>query len=217
MKKTKKGKGKLPNPPARRIETQAAHQSATFQSSGRAHVAKWVKTILLVITALASSLIAYIEYKRYLREIDEAKMVVAVYRVEGGSEVYYASGRVALKLEESERNSGVVDYELPLKLINEGKKDADGITVWVKAENAELLYAESDKNGKEGWRSEQYAGETWGIIDIDKQSPNSGIKLHGVRLRVREDMDEVKLLWRVHPFNIEPTKDTITICLKCQD
>jgi hypothetical protein len=190
---------------------QRSSSSPSQLNAKESHFGKVFKAGLLAITAFATLAGAYVAYKNYTRDVDEPRIVIAVYRIEGDEEVYYSSGNIFLNLREVNRSAGFVDYDLPLKVINEGDKDADGITIWIRAENGDLIYPGLNLEGKDGWHGERYADKDWGIIDIDKHSPHSAIKLHGVRLHVKEGTNEVNLLWRVHSFHAQPSRNSIMI------
>ena len=170
--------------------------------TGQRRFVKSFKNILLLITAVATSIAAYVAYKSY---IEQPRLVVSVFKVTGDEEVYYSSGEVELRLRQLNRTAEAIEYELPLKVVNEGEKDADGITIWMRVEGGEMIPAEM--------YSERYADKDWKIWNIEKQSPKSGIKIYGVGVRVHEGTKEVRLLWKVHSYHAQPCSGSVLIRL----
>src|SRR5215208_2938572 len=91
------------------------------------------KNVLLLISALATATATYIAYLAYS---ERPYTVVAIYQTKNNEETSLSSGEVTIQPKNIRRDNGFIEFDLPLKIANQGDKDSEGIVAWVRTNGA---------------------------------------------------------------------------------
>lgn len=190
----------IPNPSAPLTHN---HQFLTAKATQNKHV-NWT-LIITLIGSMAAIISGAIAYQSYKQANQQPELSLQVYKTTSGTEYYYDNLAIDLTLIKEE--NGIIEFNVPLKIINDSQKDAENITLWLASEtdDVQLLCPPTS------WTIEKYADKNWNVINANPMSPNTGAKFYGVRLQAKKGIHGANLSWKIFAARTSPKQGIITL------
>jgi len=160
-----------------------------------------LKLFLLFITAIATCIVAYATYRTYLDQIEEPQLTLEAYKI-NGSEESSVSDSSSLTLKKVNSQNGFDDYELPVKVSNDGNKDVEGVLLHIDVDNGELLVPQN-------WVTGTYADNPRYFYSINSLRPHSSHRLSELKIRIKRTTHEAKLKWAILAKHTYPPDGTL--------
>jgi hypothetical protein len=152
---------------------------------------------------------AFYAYRSLQESQQRPFLVMALYEIQGGEEVWYQDVRA--QPNQVRHENGMIEYELPLKLINEGARPAAEATIWIRSSTPGVSM--TAPGGTSHWQETEYATQEWLTCRVPMVYANSGMNCHGVKIRCKNAPASVELPWKVLCAEGLDTEGVLTVAL----
>jgi len=177
---------------------------AIVHVASRSRRLDWV-FIVAVLGSVGTIIGAALAYQSYRLSSQQPDLAMHVYRVSDNTEYWYDSIRIEPGQVVDRAN--MVEFELPLKIINHSDVDALDITVWLAADDKDVQLVVPAGFA----RHETFGSQEWTVIDSKALSPQSAAKYHGIMLRAPKGRGSANLLWKIFAMRMLPKRGTLKV------